>query len=132
VSSENTTLTRRSGDAGLPEELPVDAGRAATGIAIVLVAQLMLVLDATVVNVALPRIDTDLGFGPASLSLTAYWTEGYRSVAEDIGGDADDETCESGVGTGAPATYLDGETIIVCEVDDSFYLDAAGRFYYTR
>ena len=45
-----------------------------TGIAIVLVAQLMLVLDATVVNVALPRIDADLGFGPASLSwvLNAY------------------------------------------------------------
>jgi EmrB/QacA subfamily drug resistance transporter len=40
----------------------------------VLVAQLMLVLDATVVNVALPRIDADLGFGPASLSwvLNAY------------------------------------------------------------
>jgi EmrB/QacA subfamily drug resistance transporter len=37
-------------------------------------AQLMLVLDATVVNVALPRIDEDLGFGPASLSwvLNAY------------------------------------------------------------
>ena len=34
----------------------------------------MLVLDATVVNVALPRIDADLGFGPASLSwvLNAY------------------------------------------------------------
>src|SRR5689334_20616705 len=59
---------------GLPTELPADAGRAATGIAIVLVAQLMLVLDATVVNVALPRIDSDLGFGPASLSwvLNAY------------------------------------------------------------
>jgi EmrB/QacA subfamily drug resistance transporter len=58
----------------LPTDLPADAGRAATGIAIVLVAQLMLVLDATVVNVALPRIDTDLGFGPASLSwvLNAY------------------------------------------------------------
>jgi EmrB/QacA subfamily drug resistance transporter len=43
-------------------------------VAIVLVAQLMLVLDVTVVNVALPRIDTDLGFGPASLSwvLNAY------------------------------------------------------------
>jgi MFS family permease len=41
---------------------------------IVLVAQLMLVLDATVVNVALPGIDGDLGFGPASLSwvLNAY------------------------------------------------------------
>src|SRR6478672_11327941 len=58
----------------LPTELPADSGRVATGIAIVLVAQLMLVLDATVVNVALPAIDTDLGFGPASLSwvLHAY------------------------------------------------------------
>src|SRR6476469_1280011 len=57
-----------------PTELPPNAGRAAAGIAIVLVAQLMLVLDATVVNVALPRIDTALGFGPASLSwvLNAY------------------------------------------------------------
>ncbi|WP_242497481.1 MFS transporter [Nocardioides oleivorans] len=58
----------------LPDELPPDATRVATGIAIVLVAQLMLVLDATVVNVALPRIDADLGFGPAALSwvLNAY------------------------------------------------------------
>ncbi len=71
--SQNTApSTRPSHD--LPTDLPVHAGRAATGIAIVLVAQLMLVLDATVVNVALPRIDTDLGFGPASLSwvLNAY------------------------------------------------------------
>ncbi|GAA4374555.1 MFS transporter [Nocardioides caricicola] len=58
----------------LPSELPPNAGRAAAGIAIVLVAQLMIVLDATVVNVALPHIDADLGFGPASLSwvLNAY------------------------------------------------------------
>jgi EmrB/QacA subfamily drug resistance transporter len=58
----------------LPVELPANAGRAAAGIAIVLVAQLMLILDATVVNVALPHIDADLGFGPASLSwvLNAY------------------------------------------------------------
>lgn len=58
----------------LPTELPDNAGRAAAGIAIVLGAQLMLVLDMTVVNVALPRIDADLGFGPASLSwvLNAY------------------------------------------------------------
>ena len=50
------------------------ADRARMGVLIVLVAQLMLVLDATVVNVALPRIDADLGFGPASLSwvLNAY------------------------------------------------------------
>lgn len=58
----------------LPSELPPNAGRAATGIAIVLVAQLMLVLDLTVVNVALPHIGGDLGFGPASLAwvLSAY------------------------------------------------------------
>jgi EmrB/QacA subfamily drug resistance transporter len=48
--------------------------RARTGVLVVLVAQLMLVLDVTVVNVALPRIDADLGFGPAALSwvLNAY------------------------------------------------------------
>jgi EmrB/QacA subfamily drug resistance transporter len=48
--------------------------RPATGLAVVLVAQLMLTLDVTVVNVALPRIQTGLGFSPASLSwvLNAY------------------------------------------------------------
>ena len=51
-----------------PTDLPPHAARAAAGIALVLVAQLMLILDATVVNVALPHIDDDLGFGPASLS----------------------------------------------------------------
>ncbi|WP_148612002.1 MFS transporter [Nocardioides rubriscoriae] len=58
----------------LPDDLPPDATRAAAGIALVLVAQLMLVLDATVVNVALPHIATDLSFGPAGLSwvLNAY------------------------------------------------------------
>ena len=57
-----------------PADLPPGAGRAAAGIAIVLVAQLMLILDATVVNVALPRIDIALDFGPAGLSwvLNAY------------------------------------------------------------
>ena len=57
-----------------PVDLPPNAGRAAAGIAIVLVAQLMLILDATVVNVALPKIDAALDFGPAGLSwvLNAY------------------------------------------------------------
>jgi EmrB/QacA subfamily drug resistance transporter len=42
--------------------------RASVGIGLVLLAQLMLVLDATVVNVALPQIQLDLGFTPAALS----------------------------------------------------------------
>ncbi|MDX6374825.1 MAG: hypothetical protein QOD98_3813 [Nocardioidaceae bacterium] len=61
LSSPDLATTR-------PVDLPDNAGRAAMGIAIVLSAQLMFILDATVVNVALPKIDTDLGFGPASLS----------------------------------------------------------------
>jgi len=40
----------------------------ALGMAIVLVAQLMLILDAAVMNVALPRIGADLHFGAAGLS----------------------------------------------------------------
>ncbi|MFI2707253.1 MFS transporter, partial [Nocardioides sp. CER28] len=72
----STVISRAQDQAPLelPTELPPNAGRAATGIAIVLAAQLMLVLDATVVNVALPKIATDLSFGPASLSwvLNAY------------------------------------------------------------
>ncbi|GAA5143135.1 MFS transporter [Nocardioides marinquilinus] len=52
----------------LPTDLPAGAGRAAAGIALVLVAQLMLILDATVVNVALPHIDDALDFTPAGLS----------------------------------------------------------------
>lgn len=44
------------------------------GLWLVMLAQLMLVLDATVVNVALPHIATDLRFSPAQLSwvLNAY------------------------------------------------------------
>ncbi|MFF8973834.1 MFS transporter [Streptomyces sp. NPDC014995] len=47
---------------------------AAVGIAVVLVAQLMLALDTTIVNVALPRIGAGLDFTPAGLSwvLNAY------------------------------------------------------------
>ena len=43
--------------------------RAALGAAVVLVAQLMLILDTTIVNVALPHIDSGLGFGASALSL---------------------------------------------------------------
>jgi EmrB/QacA subfamily drug resistance transporter len=52
------------------------AGRARAGIAlaVILTAQLMLVLDATIVNVALPVIRGQFGFSPATLSwvLNAY------------------------------------------------------------
>ncbi|NUR52339.1 MAG: MFS transporter [Hamadaea sp.] len=48
--------------------------RAGLALAIVLTCQLMLIVDATVMNVALPRIQADLGFSPAGLSwvMTAY------------------------------------------------------------
>lgn len=55
----------------LPAEAraPRTAARtSATGIYIVLLAQLMMVLDSAVMNVGLPHIATDLDFGPASLS----------------------------------------------------------------
>jgi EmrB/QacA subfamily drug resistance transporter len=55
-------------------DAPPAQRRAAYGLALVLTAQLMLVLDMTVVNVALPHIQTDLDFSPAGLSwvLNAY------------------------------------------------------------
>jgi len=69
-----STLTRTAAHPAAPTDLPPGATKAAAGIALVLTAQLMLILDATVVNVALPHIDADLSFGPASLSwvLNAY------------------------------------------------------------
>jgi EmrB/QacA subfamily drug resistance transporter len=52
---------------------PVTA-RPGIALALILTCQLMLMLDATVMNVALPRIRTDLGFTPAGLSwvMNAY------------------------------------------------------------
>ena len=67
-STTTSSPTTRPDRTTRPVDLPDNAGRAAIGIAIVLSAQLMFILDATVVNVALPKIDADLGFGPASLS----------------------------------------------------------------
>ena len=63
-----TTESAETRRTRLPTELPPDSGRIAVGIFLVLLAQLMLVLDATVVNVALPRIGSDLDFGAAGLS----------------------------------------------------------------
>lgn len=43
--------------------------RAAIGVAIVLVAQLMLILDTTIINVALPQLNARLGLSATSLAL---------------------------------------------------------------
>ncbi|MFF1608380.1 MFS transporter [Amycolatopsis sp. NPDC058278] len=53
---------------------PVRPRRSGLVLAIILTCQLMLVLDATVMNVALPRIQSDLGFSATGLSwvMTAY------------------------------------------------------------
>lgn len=51
-----------------PPATPPAAKAAGAGIALVLVAQLMIVLDSAVVNVALPRIADDLAFTPAALT----------------------------------------------------------------
>lgn len=64
----SSTLQTRPAPTGSARRNP------AIGMWVVLVGQLMLVLDATIVNVALPHIATDLHFGSASLSwvLNAY------------------------------------------------------------
>ena len=51
-----------------PPKPPAATKAAGAGIALVLVAQLMIVLDSAVVNVALPRIADDLEFTPAALT----------------------------------------------------------------
>jgi EmrB/QacA subfamily drug resistance transporter len=57
-----------SSTATVPRTAQAAPGAARIGIAVVLVAQLMVVLDAAVVNVALPRIAADLDFTPAALT----------------------------------------------------------------
>ncbi len=60
--------------AGVPGTAPAGRARAGLTLAVILTVQLMLVLDATIVNVALPVIRGRFGFSPASLSwvLNAY------------------------------------------------------------
>src|ERR671939_1947161 len=45
-----------------------DSRRRWLALTVVCLGQLMMVLDATIVNVALPSIQSDLGFAPASLT----------------------------------------------------------------
>jgi len=56
------------------DRAPAPARRSGLVLAIILTCQLMLILDATVMNVALPRIQSDLGFSATGLSwvMTAY------------------------------------------------------------
>ncbi|TQJ92986.1 MFS transporter [Streptomyces sp. SLBN-31] len=60
-----TPLTSSAESPATPQS---NSHRAAFGIMIVLVGQLMLTLDGTIVNVALPSIGTGLDLGPSSLS----------------------------------------------------------------
>jgi EmrB/QacA subfamily drug resistance transporter len=70
VSISSATPSRTS--THLPR--PARPGRQGVSLALVLGAQLMIILDMTVVNIALPRIQHGLGFSAASLSwvLNAY------------------------------------------------------------
>ncbi|NUR69630.1 MAG: MFS transporter [Hamadaea sp.] len=71
--SQQTLPTRALPRTGTPTR-ELRPHRPGLALAIVLSCQLMLILDATVMNVALPRIQSDLGFSAAGLSwvMTAY------------------------------------------------------------
>ncbi len=64
-----------SPDQRVETESQIEAPKSlALALVVICTAQLMVVLDATIVNIALPHIQTDLGFTPANLQwvLTAY------------------------------------------------------------
>jgi iron complex outermembrane recepter protein len=64
--------------------------------------------------------------GPATFGVTMYYTDGYKSSAEDVGGDSDD--CNT-----PPVThYYDGATPLTCEVDPSFFVDLHGGYDITE
>ncbi|MFD9891069.1 MFS transporter [Amycolatopsis sp. NPDC059027] len=67
--TEHTLTTEPA--ASRPARAPVRSGLA---LAIILICQLMLILDATVMNVAIPRIQADLRFSPTGVSwvMTSY------------------------------------------------------------
>lgn len=64
----SSAATPSTSSAQSPARSQRDSRRAAVGILIVLVGQLMLTLDGTIVTVALPSIGTGLGLGPSALS----------------------------------------------------------------
>jgi len=70
----NSTASSSAGPAALSTPEPPVRNRRSAALAIILLAQLMVVLDATIVNIALPKIQTALSFSRADLSwvLNAY------------------------------------------------------------
>jgi EmrB/QacA subfamily drug resistance transporter len=100
--------------AGSAEPSPV-AGKQHLGIALALIsaAQLMVVLDATIVNIALPKLQLELGFSPANLAwvVNAY-TLAFGGLLL-LGGRAGDllgrrNVFMAGVGLFAVASLLGG------------------------
>src|SRR3954451_15027485 len=67
-------MTRDLGTAASPAPRPASGANANAVLALIAVAQFMVILDATIVNVALPTIKVDVGFSEQSLSwvLNAY------------------------------------------------------------
>jgi iron complex outermembrane receptor protein len=55
-----------------------------------------------------------LSYGPATVSLTAYFVDGYQEEAEDIGGTVGD-CLDSTLNSGTPTPYIDGTTPIQCK-----------------
>ncbi len=72
-------MSRTAPDTGRVASTEDASGHSHLGLALVLIsaAQLMVVLDGTIVNIALPHIQTDLGFTPANLS----WVVNAYSLA---------------------------------------------------
>src|SRR5450432_4715985 len=70
----NSTTSSSAERAALSTPEPPVRNRRSAALAIILLAQLMVVLDATIVNIALPKIQTALSFSRADLSwvLNAY------------------------------------------------------------
>src|SRR5437867_12196545 len=67
-------MNRDLGTAASPTPRPASGADANAVLALIAVAQFMVILDATIVNVALPTIKVDVGFSEQSLSwvLNAY------------------------------------------------------------
>jgi EmrB/QacA subfamily drug resistance transporter len=109
-----------SQDTTTPEAVTSPDGETAAGpshhglaLAVISAAQLMVVLDGTIVNIALPHIQTDLGFSPANLSwvVNAY-TLAFGGLLL-LGGRAGDllgrrKVFMSGVGLFALASLVGG------------------------